>query len=315
MAEMKYTIQKTIALIITLLVVAFLTFLAFEIIPGDSAEAMLGMDATEEEIAALREELGLNQPFVVRYVQFIGDALRGDFGTSQQYRMPVNDLLTARLPITIGLAVIAFVLMVVISVPIGLFAGGKEGSAIAGGITFLSQFVMAIPPFFLGMLLTLVFGIILKWFTPGKYVPLSENIWEYIRGMFFPALALALPKIAMTVQFLRSSVARQKKMDYVRTARSKGNSARRTLTHHILRNALIPVITFLGMAASDLLAGSIVIEQVFNLSGVGRLLVVSITNRDFPVVQAIILYIAATVILMNYLVDMLYHVLDPRVRE
>ena len=312
---MKYTIQKTIALIITLLVVAFLTFLAFEIIPGDSAEAMLGMDATEEEIAALREELGLNQPFVVRYVQFIGDALRGDFGTSQQYRMPVNDLLTARLPITIGLAVIAFVLMVVISVPIGLFAGGKEGSAIAGGITFLSQFVMAIPPFFLGMLLTLVFGIILKWFTPGKYVPLSENIWEYIRGMFFPALALALPKIAMTVQFLRSSVARQKKMDYVRTARSKGNSARRTLTHHILRNALIPVITFLGMAASDLLAGSIVIEQVFNLSGVGRLLVVSITNRDFPVVQAIILYIAATVILMNYLVDMLYHVLDPRVRE
>lgn len=312
---MKYTIQKTIALIITLLVVAFLTFLAFEIIPGDSAEAMLGMDATEEEIAALREELGLNQPFVVRYVQFIGDALRGDFGTSQQYRMPVNDLLTARLPITIGLAVIAFVLMVVISVPIGLFAGRKEGSAIAGGITFLSQFVMAIPPFFLGMLLTLVFGIILKWFTPGKYVPLSENIWEYIRGMFFPALALALPKIAMTVQFLRSSVARQKKMDYVRTARSKGNSARRTLTHHILRNALIPVITFLGMAASDLLAGSIVIEQVFNLSGVGRLLVVSITNRDFPVVQAIILYIAATVILMNYLVDMLYHVLDPRVRE
>ena len=312
---MKYTIQKTIALIITLLVITFLTFLAFEVIPGDSAEAMLGMDATEEEIAALREELGLNKPFVVRYVQFIGDAIRGDFGTSQQYRMPVSSLLATRLPITIGLAVIAFVLMVVISIPIGLFAGGKEGSATAGGITFLSQFVMAIPPFFLGMLLTLLFGIVLKWFTPGRYTPFSENAVEYIRGMFFPALAIALPKIAMTVQFLRSSVARQKKMDYVRTARSKGNSARRTLTHHILRNALIPVITFLGMAASDLLAGSIVIEQVFNLSGVGRLLVVSITNRDFPVVQAIILYIAATVILMNYLVDMLYHVLDPRVRE
>ena len=312
---MKYTIQKTIALIITLLVVAFLTFLAFEVIPGDSAEAMLGMDATEEEIAALREELGLNKPFLVRYIRFIGDAVQGDFGTSLQYRMPVNDLLAARLPITIGLAVIAFVLMIVISIPIGLFAGEKEGSAAAGGITFLSQFVMAIPPFFLGMLLTLLFGIVLKWFTPGRYTPFSENVGEYIKGMFFPALALALPKIAMTVQFLRSSVARQKKMDYVRTARSKGNSKRRTLTHHILQNALIPVVTFLGMAASDLLAGSIVIEQVFNLSGVGRLLVVSITNRDFPVVQAIILYIAATVILMNYLVDMLYHVLDPRVRE
>ena len=312
---MKYTIQKTIALIITLLVVAFLTFLAFEVIPGDSAEAMLGMDATEEEIAALREELGLNKPFVVRYIQFIGDAVRGDFGTSLQYGIAVNDLLAARLPITIGLAVIAFVLMIVISIPIGLFAGGKEGSAAAGGITFLSQFVMAIPPFFLGMLLTLLFGIVLKWFTPGRYTPFSENAGEYMKGMFFPALALALPKIAMTVQFLRSSVARQKKMDYVRTARSKGNSKRRTLTHHILQNALIPVVTFLGMEASDLLAGSIVIEQVFNLSGVGRLLVVSITNRDFPVVQAIILYIAATVILMNYLVDMLYHVLDPRVRE
>ena len=312
---MKYTIQKTIALIITLLVVAFLTFLAFEVIPGDSAEALLGMDATEEEVAALREQLGLNQPFLVRYIRFIGDAVRGEFGTSLQYGMSVNTLLSARLPVTIGLAVIAFVLMVGISLPLGLLAGGKEGSVAAGGITFLSQLVMAIPPFFLGMLLTLLFGIILKWFTPGRYTPFSENAGEYIRGMFLPALALALPKIAMTVQFLRSSVARQKKMDYVRTARSKGNSARRTLTHHILQNALIPVITFLGMAASDLLAGSIVIEQVFNLSGVGRLLVVSITNRDFPVVQAIILYIAATVILMNYLVDMLYHVLDPRVRE
>ena len=312
---MKYMLQKTVALIITLLVVAFLTFLAFEVIPGDSAEAMLGMDATAEEVEALREQLGLNQPFLVRYIRFIGDVLQGDFGTSLQYNMSVKALLADRLPITLGLAVIAFGLMLLISLPLGLFAGGKEGSAAAGSITFVSQLVMAIPPFFLGMLLTLLFGIVLKWFTPGKYTPFSENGWEYLKGMFFPALAVALPKIAMTVQFLRSSVARQKKMDYVRTARSKGNSKRRTLTHHVLRNALIPVITFLGMAASDLLAGSIVIEQVFNLSGIGRLLVVSITNRDFPVVQAIILYIAATVILMNYLVDMLYHVLDPRVRE
>ena len=312
---MKYAVQKTIALIITLLVVAFLTFLAFEIIPGDSAEALLGMDATEAEVEAMREELGLNQPFLVRYVRFIASSLRGDFGTSYQYGIPVKELLADRLPITIGLAVIAFVLMILISVPLGLLAGGKENSVAAGVITFVSQFVMAIPPFFLGMLLTLVFGILLRWFTPGKYVPLSEDVWGYWKGMFFPALAIALPKIAMTVQFLRSSVARQKKMDYVRTARSKGNSKRRTLTGHVLKNALIPVVTFLGMAAADLLAGSIVIEQVFNLSGVGRLLVVSITNRDFPVVQTIILYIAATVILMNYLVDILYHRLDPRVQE
>ena len=303
------------ALIITLLIVSFLTFLAFEIIPGDSAEAMLGMNATAEEIEALREELGLNQPFVIRYVKFIGNALKGDFGVSIQYRMSVKQLIADRLPVTLGLALIAFVLMIGIAFPIGLLAGRKESGLLASIITFFSQFVMAIPPFFLGMVITLLFGIILKWFIPGAYVSPSKDMGGYLMYLFYPALAVALPKIAMLVQLLRSSMIRQKQMDYVRTARSKGNPKRRILTHHMLRNAVIPVITFLGMATADLLAGSIVIEQVFNLSGIGRLLVVSITNRDFSVVQAIILYIATAVILMNYLVDMLYRVLDPRVRN
>lgn len=181
-------------------------------------------------------------------------------------------------------------------------------------ITLLTQFLMAVPAFFLGIILTLVFGVVLRWFVPGSYVAPTENFGGYLRYLIFPAIAIAIPKIAMTVKFLKTSVIRELKLDYVRTARSKGNMEHAVLWKHVLKNALIPVITFMGMVIADVLAGSIVIEQVFNLPGVGRLLVVAIGNRDYPVVQAIVIYIASVVLIINFIVDLLYQKVDPRIR-
>lgn len=312
---MRYLRRKTVAMLLTLMVAAFLTFLAFEVIPSDAAMSKLGMDATEEEIEALREQMGLNRPLLARYGSFLLDALRGDFGTSTQYGRSVGDLLGARLGVTLGLAFCSFFLIIVFSLPLGLLAARTGGQNRNGLSALLTQLLMAIPPFFLGMLITLVFGVILHIFTPGAYVPFSEDPIGFLSFMIFPAFSVAIPKIGMTVRFLQSSVNEQLTADYVRTARSKGCKRRRVLWGHVLRNALVPVVTFFSMVMAEILAGSVVIEQVFNLSGVGRLLVVSISHRDYPVVRAIVLYATAVVIILNYLADLFCRLLDPRIQQ
>ena len=312
---MRYWVKKTAALLVTLLVAAFLTFLAFEVIPSDAAMTKLGLDATEEEIQALREQLGLNRPLPLRYLSFLADAVRGDFGNSTQYGRSVGELLGGRMPVTLGLAFYSFFLIVAVSLPLGILSARKHGSHGNGGFALLTQLMMAVPPFFLGMILTLVFGIIFKVFTPGAYVPAGEDFFGFLGFMFFPALSVAIPKIGMTVRFLQNSLNEQLTADYVRTAKSKGCNRRRVLWGHVLRNALVPVVTFLSMVMAEILAGSIVIEQVFNLSGVGRLLAVSISHRDYPVVRAIILYATTVVILLNYLSDIACRMLDPRIRQ
>lgn len=312
---MRYFLKKTVALLVTLLVAAFFTFLAFEVIPSDAALTKLGMDATEEEIETLREEMGLNRSLTVRYVDFLRDALRGDFGESVRYGIPVLELLSERFEVTISLALLSFVLIVGISVPLGAAAARVKTKTGEGLVAFLTQMMMAVPPFFLGMLMTLLFGIVLRWFVPGAYVPVSEDFVGFFSFMLVPALAVAVPKIGMTVRFLQGSLREQLQADYVRTARSKGCSRRRVIWKHVLRNALVPVVTFLTMVMAEILAGSIVIEQVFNLSGVGRLLAVSISGRDYPVVRAIVLYTTAVVVLLNYGADLLCRYLDPRIRE
>lgn len=312
---MKYFLKKTTALAVTLLVAAFLTFLAFEVIPSDAAMTKLGMDATEEEIAALREEMGLNRSLPVRYLDFLWGAVRGDFGESTQYGLPVAELLADRFGVTIGLALLSFVLIVCISVPLGILAVRAKAKTGEGLVAFLTQTMMAVPPFFLGMLITLLFGIVLRWFTPGAYVPAGEDFFGFLGFMIFPAIAVAVPKIGMSVRFLQSSLKEQMGADYVRTARSKGCGSRRVLWRHVLRNALVPVVTFLAMVMAEILAGSIVIEQVFNLSGVGRLLAVAISSRDFPVIRAIVLYTTAVVVILNYGADLVCQYLDPRMKE
>lgn len=314
---MKYNIKKLTTLIVSLLFASVLTFIAFQIIPGDSALNALGMDATEEQLEEYREAMGLNKSIPVRYINWLKDALRGDFGYSSQYQMQmkVSALIRDRLTVTLWLAVLSFFLIVVISIPLGILSARKKNGILDSFITLVTQVFMSIPSFFLGMLITLIFGIILRWFTPGNYISPRENFGIFLRFMIFPAIAVAIPKIAMMVKFLRSSLLREMELDYVRTAKSKGMTNISILFRHILKNALIPVITFLAMMLADILSGTILVEQVFNLPGLGRLLVSSIANRDYAVVQAIVLYIVTVVIIINFLVDLIYQWIDPRVKR
>jgi len=311
---MKFILKKIGTLIITLVIISFLSFLAFSLIPGDAAVASLGMDAEEEAIEALREELGLNRPVHVQYADWLVSVLQGDFGESTQYHLPVSELVSKRLPATITLALYSMVIIIVVSFPLGLFGTKKPNGALDTMITVLSQIGMAVPQFFLGIVLTFIFGIVLHWFTVGGYVNYQEDPVGFFSFLILPAVAVAVPKCATMTRYIRNAVVAQKKLDYVRTARGKGNSEKRILLKHVLINAMMPVVTMLAMMAADVLAGSIVVEQVFNIPGLGRLLITSISNRDYPVVQAIVLYIAGTVVVMNTLADIAYQKLDPRVR-
>lgn len=312
---MKNILQKLVTLFITLFCISFLTFTAFSVIPGDAALSRLGKDASPEQVEALREELGISDPLPVRYGRWIGSALQGDFGESYRYQNnTVKSLISHRLPVTILLALISLCIILVISVPLGILSARYSGKWIDVVSTQVTQVIMAVPAFFLGILLTYIFGLVLKLFQPGAFIAPSENLGASLRYLFFPALAVALPKIAMVVRFLRNSVLSEMEKDYIRTAYSKGNSENAVLYKHVLKNALIPVVTFLAMVIAEILAGSIVVEQVFSVPGLGRLLVSSISNRDYPVVQAIVLYITCVVVTMNFIVDVLYEVLDPRVR-
>ena len=312
---MKYFIKKLFTLIMTLLFISMLTFGAFSVISGDAAVTKLGTEASPEQIEALREEMGLNKPVVERYVNWLGGAVRGDFGESYQYTgQAVSELLADRLPVTVMLAILSFLMIIILSIPLGIFSAKYSGRWPDTLINQTTQITMAIPPFFLGILLTYIFGLILKWFQPGSFVSLSEDFWGSVSYLIFPAAASALPKIAMVVKFLRNSVLSEVRKDYVRTAYSKGNNKNRALYAHVLKNALIPVITFMALVAAEILAGSIIVEQVFSVPGVGRLLISAISARDYPVVQAIVMYVTTVVIVINFIVDMLYQLADPRVR-
>ena len=312
---MQYFIRKIVTLIITLLFISMLSFAAFSVIPGNAAISKLGTDATPERVAALEASMGLDKPMVVRYGNWLRDALHGDFGESYQYEgVRVSELLAQRLPTTIILALLSLVIILVLSIPLGILSAKYSGKWLDTLINQLTQITMAIPAFFLGIILTYIFGIALKWFQVGKFVSLNEDPAGCIKYLIFPALAIALPKLAMVVKFLRNSVLGEMQKDYVRTAYSKGNDKNKVLYRHILKNALIPVITFTAMIIAEIMAGSIIVEQVFSVPGIGRLLVSSISNRDYPVVQAMVIYITAIVIIINFIVDMLYQLADPRVR-
>lgn len=325
---MKYFIKKLITLIMTLFLVSVAAFLAFQIIPGDVVTSILGTEATPEREEQLREELGLNKPPVVRYFSWAGGVLRGELGRSYRYSknmnemMPVAELIGDKLPVTLWLAAVALVLIVVVSIPLGVLwarsasrASGRADYLLDAALGVITQTTMAIPSFFLGVLVTYLFGILLKWFAPGGYISYQEDFAGFLGYLLFPALSIALPKIAMTARFLRNSMLTEMKSDYVRTAYSKGCTRQRVMYGHVLRNAMMPVVTFLGMIIAEIVAGSIVVEQVFGLPGIGRLLISSINTRDFPVVEILILYITFVVIFVYFLVDILYRVIDPRISE
>lgn len=311
---MKFFIKKSTTLIITLFVVSLLAFLAFHSMPSDVVTNMLGTSATEETVEALREELGLNRPVMVQYADWLGSLLQGDFGTSYSYNMAVGDMIAEKLPITAALVGLSCLMVIFVSIPCGIIVARNTGGILDRVFTVLNQIFMSIPPVFVGIILTYIFGTVLKVFSVGQYVSYKESPLEFWIFMLFPALSIALSRIAMTVKMLKSSLLEEMERPYIRTAYSRGHSRSSALMSHALRNALVPTITFIAISAAEMVAASIIIEQVFALPGIGRLLLTSIFSRDYPVVLAIVVILAAWVVIVNFIAELIAQRIDPRIR-
>ena len=308
----KAILRRAGLLLGTLLLVSALAFAAFSVIPSDPAVSVLGAEATEEQLAAFRAQHGLDLPVWQRYWSWLTGFVTGDVGRSYKYDMTVAELVGEKAKATLVLAALSFMLIVAISLPLGLIAARRQGGIVDRAVTVLTQITMSVPNFVMGIGLMYLFALVLHWFEP-KYIPMEEGLGAHLRFMVFPALAIALPKSAMTVKLLRGSILSELGQDYIRTAYSHGSSQSSALWRHVLRNAMIPVVTFLAMAIGDIMAGSIVVEQVFGIPGLGRILISSIGSRDYPAVQAIVVMLACVVVGCNFLADLLYRVMDPRI--
>ena len=261
----------------------------------------------------MREEMGLNRPLPQRYGQWVKDFVTGDMGISYFYQIPVRDMIGSKIPITVTMTVMAFCFILLLAVPVSVLSVRYENGWLDRLFLILNQIVMSVPPFFIGIIFTVLFGLVFKMFTPGGYISYTESIPGFLGYLVLPSLAIALPKAAMTAKMFRSSLIAEMRQDYVRTAKSRGNSPWQVLFKHVIRNGILPVITFLGMAVADIIANSIVIEQVFGIPGLGRTLISSISKRDYPVVEAIIVLIAVVILVINVIVDLLYKKLDKRI--
>ena len=306
--------RRLTALMVTLFVASLLIFLLLEILPGDPAAVILGVGAQEDTLRALRAELGLDLPAPVRYLNWLGKVLQGDLGRSYTYDTPVQELLLNRVELSLPLALLAILLSTGIAIPLGVFAASRHRKVADTGIMGFAQLGVAVPNFWFAILLILLFSVKLGWFSAGGFAGWDAGWFPAFKSLVLPAVALALPQAAILARVTRSSVLETVQEDYIRTARAKGLSRSQALWRHAVRNALIPVVTILGLQLSFLLAGTIIIENVFYLPGVGRLLFQAIAQRDLMVVKNLVLVLAATVVLINFLVDLLYAVLDPRLR-
>ena len=310
-----FMFRRLTALMVTLLVASLLIFLLLEILPGDPAAVILGVGAQEDTLRALRAELGLDLPAPVRYLNWLGEVLQGDLGRSYTYDTPVQELLLNRVELSLPLALLAILLSTGIAIPLGVFAASRHRKVADTGIMGFAQLGVAVPNFWFAILLILLFSVKLGWFSAGGFAGWDAGWYPAFKSLILPAVALALPQAAILARVTRSSVLETVQEDYIRTARAKGLSRSQALWRHAVRNALIPVVTILGLQLSFLLAGTIIIENVFYLPGVGRLLFQAIAQRDLMVVKNLVLVLAATVVLINFLVDLLYAVVDPRLRQ
>ena len=310
---MPFVVRRLLAVAPTVLVVATVTFIALQIIPGDIAQIMLGTDARPEDVTRLRRELGLDRPLIVRYLEWLGNLLRGDLGTSISYREPVGRLIAARLPVTYSVAFAAMLVAIGIALPLGIAAARRAWSPLDLTALVGSQLGLAVPTFWMGILLLLGFAAALPIFPLQGYVALTRDPAQWLRHLALPAVALGIERAAALTRLVRASFLEELTRDYVRTARSKGLGAPSVLRRHVLRNALIPVLTVMGLQLGFLLGGTIVVEQVFGLPGLGRLLLQGIYSRDFMVVQGAVITIAVTFALLNLVVDLLYAAVDPRI--
>lgn len=307
--------KRFLSLILTLLLATIVIFAVLEIVPGDPARLMLGINATEDAVAALREQMGLNQPLLTRYMAWLGGLLTGDLGNSFTYSSSVAELIGQRIWVSLPLALMALFLSTAIAIPVGLYAAARRGKASDTGIMAATQFGIAIPNFWFALLLVYLFAVVLRWVPAGGFPGWEGGIWPALKSLALPAIALALPQAAILSRVARSALIEVLGEDYIRTARAKGLTRKQTLWGHALRNALIPVVTIMGLQFAFLLAGTIIIENVFYLPGLGRLVFQAITQHDLPVVQGTVLLLVASVVIINFLVDLLYALIDPRLRH
>lgn len=310
----RHLLRRAAAFIVTLFVVSILVFVVIRVLPGDPAQLIMGTEGSPEAVARLREALGLNRPLAVQYADWLGRALRGDLGVSIQYDVPVGRLIVSRLPVTLPLTVMAATFMMVVAIPLGLYAATRHRRAGDYLTMVLSQLGIAVPAFWLGLLLILLFSVHLGWLQSGGFDGWRQGLWPGLRSLLLPAIALGFFQAAVLIRATRSAVLDVLSEEYVRTARAKGVAEVSVIGKHAFRNALIPVVTVAGIQLGHLLAGSIVLESVFALPGLGRLALGAIAARDLPLVQGVTLFVAGTIVLLNFLVDLAYVVLDPRIR-
>ena len=312
---MRFILRRLAAALAALFLVSALSFLAFSVIRGDPASLILGTGATPEQLAALREELGLNRSVPARYLAWLGNFLTGSLGNSVRFRgEAISAMILDRLPVSAALALLSLLFVVLISLPLSLVSVRREGAPLDRLVNTFTALSISVPGFFLGVVFIWIFGVVLRLFSPGVYVDYRENFAGFIGCLFFPALAIAIPNAAVLTKFLRSSLFKEQRSDYVRAARSKGADFSLTLRRHALRNALVPSITVLGMIVAEVFSGSIVIETVFTIPGIGRLLIAAIGSRDYPLIQTLVVYIAGIVVIANTLADIAIQIIDPRIR-
>ena len=300
---------------LSLAVASLVIFVMIELVPGDPAAFMLGINAAPDTLAALRAELGLDANPAVRYVRWVSGMLIGDFGVSYTYQVPVAELVSARLVVSLPLAVMALLLSILIAIPAGMFAAARRGQAADVGIMGVTQLGIAIPNFWFAMLLVMVFAIHLRWVSAGGFPGWEAGVIEGVKALLLPAIALAVQQASILARVVRSALLDTLTQDYIRTARARGLSRRQVLVRHALRNAMIPVLTILGLQFSFLIAGAVIIENVFFLPGLGRLVFQGITQRDLIVVESVVMLLVFAVIMVNFMVDIAYAIIDPRLRR
>ena len=310
----RYLVRRAIAFVVTLLFVSVVTFAVVNVIPGDPAEIIMGTEGSPEALVALRARLGLDRPLAIQYLHWLAGALSGDLGVSIQYDVPVAQLIVSRLPVTFPLAGLAIVFTVLAGIPLGVLAASQHRRPGDAGTMVFAQLGIAIPSFWAGLLLILLFSVHLGWFPAGGFVGWTENLVGALRSLLLPAIALSLVQTAILTRTTRSAMLEVLREDYMQTARSKGLPERLVTYKHALKNALITIVTLLGLQVGHLLAGSIILENVFYLPGLGRLALGAISARDLPLVQGIVLFMATLIIGINFTVDLLYGWLDPRIR-
>jgi len=313
---LNFILRRIVIALITVFLVSVLCFLAFSVIRGDPASYLAGINASQEQLTALREEMGLNRNVFIRYLEWLSGFISGKTVVALSFRgEAVSSLIAQRLPVTVTLALLSLFFILVISIPVSLLAVNHENKLVNSIINFLTAAGLSTPGFFLGLLFIFIFGFSLKLFIPGEYIAYNENFFGFLRNLCFPALAIAIPNAAILIKFLRGSLFQELHSDYVTMARSKGASGLYILKKHVLKNALLPSITIFAMIIAEVLSGSIVIEQVFTIPGIGRLLISAISSRDYPLIQSLMVYLSFIIIAANTLADIAIMIIDPRIRE